>query len=217
MNSLKEQKLNTQSLCELWFLLQKIENYEPGLIDLIINFITTIIKTNEELQLKINEYFSNFYYAYKKYGSISKWNVFYIKQINVIFPEDKNTIDYCGIHRWICRNKPIIKYRRIFYISHSNFFDFEYNHIYRFERFERFKIIPFKSKFINDDNVNVDNVEDTNTIFKKYRFNENYIKNKERKRKQIVDRNTRFLNKKFNIKSNKIQRGKQKLFKNNKN
>ena len=49
---------NQYSICEIYMFLIKLCNYEPGLFNLVLHFTTTItIKTNEDLQMKIDTFF----------------------------------------------------------------------------------------------------------------------------------------------------------------
>jgi len=99
------------SVCTVWMFLIKLCNYEPGIFDLVLDFITTItIKTNEDLQMKIDKFFKNCGEGYKTMGCMSRWNVFGIKQINVVFPRKQCCMNGFKIRNWLCQQEPIITY-----------------------------------------------------------------------------------------------------------
>ena len=74
--------------------------------------MTTItLKTNEELQLKIDTFFKNCGEGYETFGCISRWNVFAIKQIDVVFPRKYCCMtDGFKIKNWVCQKEPKIRY-----------------------------------------------------------------------------------------------------------
>lgn len=104
------------SVCLLWRFLIKLGNYEPGLVNLVLHFMTTItLKTNEELQLKINKYFENIGEGTEKFGCLSKWNVFAIKQIDIVLPRNYCCMKCYNIKNWISQKNSIIIYNNICY------------------------------------------------------------------------------------------------------
>ena len=107
MESSNEKK---NDCCLLYMFLIKLYNYEPGLFNLVLDFTTTItIKTNEDLQIKIDTFFKNCGEGYETFGCISRWNVFAIKQINVVLPR-KLCFMNGKIKHWVCQQEPIIRY-----------------------------------------------------------------------------------------------------------
>jgi len=109
MESSNEKK---NDCCLLYMFLIKLYNYEPGLFNLVLDFTTTItIKTNEDLQIKIDTFFKNCGEGYKTFGCISRWNVFAIKQIDVVFPRKYCCMtDGFKIGNWIYQQEPKIRY-----------------------------------------------------------------------------------------------------------
>ena len=109
MESSNEKK---NDCCLLYMFLIKLYNYEPGLFNLVLDFSTTItIKTNEDLQIKIDTFFKNCGEGYKTFGCISRWNVFAIKQIDVVFPRKYCCMtDGFKIKNWVCQKEPKIRY-----------------------------------------------------------------------------------------------------------
>ena len=110
-------KIKTHSNCTLYMLMMNLLNYEEGIFDLVLHFTTTItIKTNEDLQMKIDTFFKDCEKGYKTMGCMSLWNVFSIKQIDVVFPRKYCCMkDGFKIGNWICQQKPIFKFGYICY------------------------------------------------------------------------------------------------------
>jgi len=105
-------EIEQYATCKLYMFMMKLLNYEQGIFDLVLHFTTTItIKTNEDLQMKIDTFFKNCGEGYRTMGCISLWNVFSIKQIDVVFPRKYCCMkDGFKIGNWICQQKPIFKF-----------------------------------------------------------------------------------------------------------
>ena len=74
------------SLCELWFLIKKIELHESGIVDIIKYYMNTYtFATNKELKEAINLWCLYKNRAIKIYGDVSYWDVSKITNMSKLF------------------------------------------------------------------------------------------------------------------------------------
>ena len=108
MDSSEKSKI---SVYELYLFITILGDYEEGIVEKIRSLLHYTPKTNEELQLTVNDFFTHVGQGTKKYGAIKTWDVWKIKQITIDFPRTK----YCmendfKILNWTCQNEPIFRW-----------------------------------------------------------------------------------------------------------
>ena len=210
------------SVCLLWRFLIKLGNYEPGLFNLVLDFTTTItIKTNDDLQIKIDTFFKNCGEGYETFGCISLWNVFAIKQINVVFPRRKCCMeDGFKIKNWVCQKEPKKTYSKDYWCSCSSISGNFMMDLYEFEEFEpKYDSMDWDWNDWNWNDWNTISITKKKERNRTTRYINSIINEEEhkyklqfrdKKFKRQRDRITRYINKTSpKIKSSKIQIGKR--------
>ena len=77
------------SLCEIWFFMEKIRSYEPGICDLIkYHMKSYTFKTRVELINAVDLWCGNRERGLEKYGHIRDWDVSLITDMNYLFTND---------------------------------------------------------------------------------------------------------------------------------
>ena len=103
-----------RTVTELKEFLEKLNDYEPAIIDIIKKYIYTF-KNNEEIRYAMYLWYNNNNECIEKYGYISDWNTSNITDMNGLFCHNDNFNE--DISRWDTSKVTNMNY--MFYRTHS--------------------------------------------------------------------------------------------------